>query len=141
MKLTSRINHHTTPVQLPSLKRAAGEELRNALYQQKAEKGAEPSPPPAVTIPMDRVDPKHRLFDDELGAPGEPEASEQATPAAAEAIKELAKPDFAAATASARPPAPPVIMGPPATLPMVPPAPPTRPKPPLPPLKKPDAAT
>lgn len=73
MKLTSRISQHTTPIQLPSLKPAAGEELKNGLYQQKAEKGAEPSPPPAVTIPLDRVDPKYRLFDSELGAPSEPE--------------------------------------------------------------------
>ncbi len=74
MKLTSRINLHTTPIKLPSLEPAPGEELGNDLYQQKAEKGAEPSPPPAVTIPLDRVDPKYRLFDSELGAPSEPEA-------------------------------------------------------------------
>ena len=133
MKLTSRISTHTTPVKLPSLQPAAGEELRNDLYQQKAEKGAEPSPPPAVTIPIDRVDPKHRLFDSELGAPGEPETPEPP------ATKALAKPDFAAGTAPVKPPAPPVKMGPAATLPAVAPPPPGRPKPPLPPLKKPDA--
>jgi len=142
MKLTSRINTHTTPVKLPSLKPAAGEELRNDLYQQKAEKGAGPTPPPAVTIPMDRVDPKYRLFDDELGAPGEPGSAQQTTLADVEAAKELAKPDFAAATvAPVRPPAPPVKMGPPATVPLVAPPPPSRPRPPLPPLKKPDSAT
>jgi tetratricopeptide (TPR) repeat protein len=114
MKLTSRISRHTTPVNLPSLKPAAGEELKNDLYQQKPEKGAEPSPPPAVTIPLDRVDPKYRLFDDELGAPGEPQPPEQA---AAAVKKELAKP-----------PAP--------TIPLPPGGPP---RPTLPPLKKPDA--
>ena len=46
-----------------------GEDLTNELYQQEPVKGAEPSPPPAVTIPLDRVDPKYRLFDSELGAP------------------------------------------------------------------------
>ncbi len=114
MKLTSRISRHTTPVNLPSLKPAAGEELKNDLYQQKPEKGAEPSPPPAVTIPLDRVDPKYRLFDDELGAPGEPQVPEQ--PAAA-VKEELAKP-----------PAP-----------TIPPPPGGPPRPTLPPLKKPDA--
>jgi len=137
MKLTSRISTHTTPVKLPSLKPAAGEELGNDLYQQKAEKGADPSPPPAVTIPLDRVDPKHRLFDSELGAPTTPELPGLA---AAEAKKELAKPDFAAATAPIKPPAPPVTMTPPATVPLAPAPPlPTRPKATLPPLKKPDA--
>ncbi|RYD48914.1 MAG: hypothetical protein EOP85_02635, partial [Verrucomicrobiaceae bacterium] len=72
LKLTSRINTHTTPIKLPSLNKAVTEDLSNDLYQQKAEKGADPTPPPAVTIPLDRVDPKHRLFDNDLGAP-EPE--------------------------------------------------------------------
>ena len=144
MKLTSRISKHTTPVKLPSLKPAAGEELTNELYQQKAEKGAEPSPPPAVTIPLDRVDPKHRLFDDELGAaitPAAPELPglEEGPPA----TKALAKPDFAAAGAPIKPPAPPVKMVPPPTIPLgsgAPTAPsgPARPRPSLPVLKKPE---
>jgi len=128
MKLTSRITTHTTPISLPGLKPAAGEELRNELYQQKAELGAPLSPPPAVTIPMDRVDPKHRLFDDKLGAAGEPQLSATAT-------KDLAKPNFAAAGAPIRPPAPPekAISSP--TVPLPPR--PASTKPPLPPLKKP----
>lgn len=131
LKLTSRISTHTTPVKLPSLKPAAGEELNNDLYQQKAEKGADPSPPPAVTIPLDRVDPKHRLFDARLGAPGGPEQPELQLPEPVSAAprKELAVPNFAAAGASIKPPAPPPEDVPP----------PNRPKPPLPPLKKPDA--
>jgi len=139
MKLTSRIDHHTTPVKLPSLKPAPGEELTNDLYQQKPEKGAEPSPPPAVTIPIDRVDPKHRLFDSALGAPTTPDLPGLSTPAG---TKELAKPDFAAATAPVKipaPPLPPGKTGPPATVPLAPPPPPSRPKPSLPPLKKPEA--
>ncbi len=131
MKLTSRINHHTTPVQLPNLKASPAEELKNDLYQQKAEKGAEPSPPPAVTIPIDRVAPKDRLFDEELGAPGTLETPSPG-PAAATGTKGLAKPDFAAATAPVKPPA--------ATVPLTTPPPPARPtKPPLPPIKKPEA--
>jgi tetratricopeptide (TPR) repeat protein len=155
LKLTSRVNTHTTPVKLPGLKPAPGEDLKNDFYQQKAEKGADPTPPPAVTIPLDRVAPKDRLFDDELGAPTEQELPGMTNPAPPPK-KELAKPDFAAAGA-AKPqpvttiPSPPMSpppgmtlpppaaagapkMAPPPTIPL-----PTRPKPSLPPLKKPDA--
>lgn len=114
MKLTSRISHHTTPVILPGLKPAPGEELNNDLYQQKPEKGAEPSPPPAVTIPLDRVDPKYRLFDAELGAPGQPELPGLAPAAETTAVS-------------------PVVVPPP-TIPMAEPSGPPRPKPALPPL-------
>lgn len=157
MKLTSRISTHTTPVKLPSLKPAAGEDLTNELYQQVAEKGADPSPPPAVTIPLDRVDPKHRLFDDELGAPGRPEQVElvlsNGTPE--EPKREIAKPNFAAAGSPTKPPvlpdaaatgspikppAPPVRMSPPPTIPLNAPTPTSHPKPSLPPLRKPDTA-
>ena len=110
MKLTSKVSTHTTPVRLAGLKTAAGEELRNELYQQTPEKGAPPSPPPAVTIPVDRVDPKDRLFDPELGAP---EPVNQGVPAAA---KTLATPQFAA---PAKPPAPNPTITPPPTLPSV----------------------
>ncbi|MEO5712748.1 MAG: hypothetical protein ABIT37_04600 [Luteolibacter sp.] len=142
MKLTSRIRTHTTPVKLPSLKNAPGEQLSNELYQQKAEKSADPSPPPAVTIPLDRVEPKDRLFDSELGAPSAPVQPELDLPELAPATpsKELARPDFAAATAAIKPPAPPVKMTPPPTVPLAPAPPaPTRPRATLPPIKKPDA--
>ena len=137
MKLTSKINLHTTPVILPSLKPAPAEELKNELYQQKAEKGAEPSPPPAVTIPLDRVDPKHRLFDSELGAP-----SDQELPGLETAMKreEPAIPEPVAAAIPMPNLGPPVMAAPP-TVPLVaPPAATTRPKLVLPPLgtRKPD---
>lgn len=143
LKLTSKVGHHTTPIQLPNLKPAAGEDLKNELYQQKAEKGADPSPPPAVTIPLDRVDPKHRLFDDELGAPTGSE-----TPAVVTVVpKEQPKVIPLATPAPIKPPAPPVRLAGPPTVPLSPPAatlpPATVPgpkKPTLPPLKKPDAA-
>src|SRR6478735_5262459 len=90
MTLTNKISLHTTPIKLPSLKPAPGEELRNELYLQEAQYGMQPTPPPAVTIPMDRVDPKYRLFDSEVGA------STETVPSAIPARKELAKPDFAA---------------------------------------------
>ena len=99
MTLTNRISLHTTPIKLPSLKPAAGEELTNDLYLQEPQRGMQPTPPPAVTIPMDRVDPKYRRFDSEMGALTEP---------AVRANKELAKPNFAAAGAPVKPPAPPM---------------------------------
>ncbi|MES2439151.1 MAG: hypothetical protein V4584_08785 [Verrucomicrobiota bacterium] len=138
MKLTSRITTHTTPIQLPGLKPSANEQLTNELYQQVAEKGADPTPPPAVTIPLDRVDPKYRLFDDALGAPTtSPEPSQpqltlaDPAPISPPPKKELARPDFSAAGAPIKPP----------PAPSLPVAPAGRPKPPLPPLKKPDAAS
>lgn len=100
LKLTSRISTHTTPIKLPSLKAAPGEDLKNDLYQQTAAKGAEPTPPPAVTIPMDRVEPKDRLFDDELGAPA---PSSGQTTAATPVKRKLAEPDFSAAGQSQKP--------------------------------------
>ncbi len=119
MKLTGRISTHTSPIKVPNLKPAPGEDLNNDLYQQKPEKAAPPGPPPAVTIPLDRVDPKHRLFDSELGAASGPEPPEQRASEAGEAL------ESAAAEAPTKPPA-------------AAPA----PKPSLPPLvpKKPDAS-
>lgn len=99
MTLTNRISLHTTPIKLPSLKPAAGENLTNDLYLQEARRGMQPTPPPAVTIPMDRVDPKYRRFDSEMGA---------STGPAVPAKKELAQPNFGAAGAPVKPPAPPM---------------------------------
>lgn len=129
MKLTSGIKHHTTPIKLPGLKEAPGEELNNILYQQKAEIGAEPTPPPAVTIPIDRVDPKYRLFDNELGAAD--------TPASAEIQKELAKsPPPITRVSNTKPPLPSVNLPPVATVSMDDSPAPSRPNPELLKLKK-----
>lgn len=68
LKLTSRVSLHTTPISVPDLPTVAGEELKHDLYQQEAKKNAKITPPPAVTIPIDRVDPKHRLYDVDYGA-------------------------------------------------------------------------
>ncbi|WP_193212779.1 hypothetical protein [Luteolibacter marinus] len=109
LKLTSAVSHHTSPVKVPNLKPVPGEELNNDLYQQAAEKGAQPSPPPAVTIPVDRVAEKDRLFDEELGAPAEPavpkpkQAAE--TPVAAkQPAPAVPRPDAAPANPSPPPP-------------------------------------
>ncbi|MGA0900252.1 MAG: hypothetical protein ACO3SO_07600, partial [Luteolibacter sp.] len=68
LKLTSRISFHTTPLSVPKLKAVPAEDLNNTLYQQAAEKGAKITPPPAVTIPQDRVQAKHRRYDSAMGA-------------------------------------------------------------------------
>lgn len=119
LKLTSRINTHTTPVKLPSLNKSASEDLGNDLYQQKAEKGADPTPPPAVTIPLDRVDPKYRLFDDELGAP-EPELPLSSDEPAKPALPASAATPAPMTPAPARPAAA-APMTPPPARPAVPP--------------------
>ncbi len=94
LKLTNRISLHTTPIKLPSLKPVPGEELRNELYLQEPRRGMQPSPPPAVSIPMDRVEEKYRRFDSEMGAAVEPAPT--AKPPVPPVRKELAKPDFSA---------------------------------------------
>ena len=73
--------------------------MKNNLYLQEAQKGMQPSPPPAVTIPMDRVAPKYRRYDSEMGAPTTPAPLENPTPApllkpAVPVKKELLTPDF-----------------------------------------------
>lgn len=101
LELTSKISLHTTPIRLPKLDAVAAENLSNQLYQQKAEKGAPPSPPPSVTIPMDRVDPKHRLFDSHLGAVSSTPPSGNIPPAP---TRGLAKPNFGAIPSSPKAP-------------------------------------
>jgi len=59
---------HTTPLKLPQLPVRPGEQALHELYVQSEQMGAQAPPPPAVTIPMDRVRPKDRVFDDERGA-------------------------------------------------------------------------
>jgi hypothetical protein len=68
LKLTSRISLHTTPISVPDLPVVAAEQLNHDLYQQEAKYLGKITPPPAVTIPIDRVNPKDRLFDADLGA-------------------------------------------------------------------------
>lgn len=82
LELTNRVSLHTTPIKLPGLNPVAGEELRNELYLQEPLRGMQPTPPPAVTIPMDRVDPKHRRFDQDMGAATEVKAAAASVPTA-----------------------------------------------------------
>ena len=129
MRLTASVSRHTTPIRVASLEPAPGEELSNELYEQKAAKGAQPSPPPAVTIPMDRVAPKDRLFDPDLGAETEPELpKKKARPAAKKAAAKTAeKAPAAAKPPSAAPPAKPDLPATPAAPAPAPAAGPRRP--------------
>jgi hypothetical protein len=68
LRLTSRVSLHTTPIYVPELPIVPGENLKHELYQQEATHNAKITPPPAVTIPIDRVDPKDRLYDETYGA-------------------------------------------------------------------------
>lgn len=74
--LRQGMDGHTTPVRIKS---AAALEIANLppipiekpnhrMYVQSRELGGEPTPPPAVTIPMDRVAEKDRVIDEALGA-------------------------------------------------------------------------
>ncbi|MEI6176726.1 MAG: tetratricopeptide repeat protein, partial [Verrucomicrobiota bacterium] len=62
------IQFQSPPIAPSALGPVKGEELHNDLYQQFAKKNAKITPPPAVTIPADRVAPKDRRFDSTYGA-------------------------------------------------------------------------
>ena len=59
---------HTTPVMIPGLARSPAELGSNPLYTRDPSLNSPVSPPPAVTIPMDRVEDKHRVIDNHSGA-------------------------------------------------------------------------
>ena len=128
LRLTSRVSLHTTPISVPSLPAVPGENLQQDLYQQEAAKNAKITPPPAVTIPIDRVDPKYRRFDDAVGATvvgtdpvSVPAVVEPALPAAKPKLLVAAtQPSMAPAATVAAPPvaaAPPVSAPPPVVAP------------------------
>ncbi len=59
---------HTTPIKIPGLAAAPGETGSNPMYTQDSRRNQPVTPPPAVTIPMDRVEEKNRIFDNQSGA-------------------------------------------------------------------------
>lgn len=79
--LKKAMRGHTTPLKIPNLMKVTAEQVIHDMYEQAKHLHAEPSPPPAVTIPMDRVDPKHILVDPERGA-GQPVTAQAAQQAA-----------------------------------------------------------
>ncbi|MBT8037704.1 MAG: hypothetical protein KJO21_09185 [Verrucomicrobiae bacterium] len=72
---------HTTPIKIPNLEEVTAESVVHDMYLQSSRVNAEPTPPPAVTIPMDRVNPKDVLVDPLRGA-GQQLTPQQATQAA-----------------------------------------------------------
>ncbi len=59
---------HTTPIKIPGLAVAPGEVGSNPMYTQDSRRDRPVTPPPAVTIPMDRVDERHLIIDNQNGA-------------------------------------------------------------------------
>lgn len=88
LRLTSRISLHTTPISIPKLASVPGEMIQNELYQQESAKNAKITPPPAVTIPIDRVKEKDRRFDEHYGAT----VTAQVTPAPAKSKPRIPAP-------------------------------------------------
>lgn len=66
--LKKAMEGHTTPILVPGLPRIPAEDPEHTMYIQSPRLGAEPTPPPSVTIPMDRVADKDRVYDEDRGA-------------------------------------------------------------------------
>ena len=118
-QLAKSMRGHTTPIKIPNLEKVDAEKVVHEMYVQSSKKGAEATPPPSVTIPMDRVDPKDVVIDTDLGA-----AQPAAQPAATQTAKLL--------TPEIKPAAAPVPPGLPKAKPLLPGTPPK----PSAPLKK-----
>ena len=67
-QLKKAMQGHTTPIKIPDLEEITAENIVHKMYVQSPRPGSDPTPPPAVTIPMDRVDAKHVMVDPDLGA-------------------------------------------------------------------------
>lgn len=93
-QLAKTMSGHTTPIKIPNLEEVNAEKVVHEMYVQSPAKGAEATPPPSVTIPMDRVDPKDVVIDPKLGAaqPEQPAANQPAATQAARPMERPAKP-------------------------------------------------
>jgi len=85
-RLNTQPSRHTTPVYTPKLPNTPAEQLKHEIYQQEMKRNAKITPPPAVTIPIERVNPKDRRYDPNYGAEvvGQetpPKSTEKAAPA------------------------------------------------------------
>ena len=74
----------TTPISVPGLKESTAEHLLNEYYRQVPIKDGEISAPPAVTVPLDQLNPNDVLHDDVMGA--------APTPARGEAVAKVRSP-------------------------------------------------
>ena len=79
--LKKAMQGHTTPVKIPNLAEVSAESVIHEMYVQSSQPNVQPTPPPAVTIPMDRVNPKDVIIDEARGA-GQPLTAAQAQTAA-----------------------------------------------------------
>jgi len=76
-RLKSAMKGHTTPISIPNLQEVTSEKIVNELYRQSDKLESNVTPPPAVSIPIGRVNPKDIVYDNERGA-AEPLSAEQA---------------------------------------------------------------
>lgn len=60
----------TTPIQVPGLAKTSGEQIENEYYRQVPIRDADPSAPPAVTVPLDQIKPDDVIIDERRGAAG-----------------------------------------------------------------------
>jgi len=110
-QLAKSMRGHTTPVKIPDLQEVSAEKVVHEMYVQSSNKGVEATPPPAVTIPMDRVSPKDVVVDAKLGA----------------AQPEKPQPPQTPATKAAQPVTPPIKLSAPTAKPGLPTAKPISP--------------
>lgn len=66
----------TTPIKVPGLEKSPAEQMDNEYYRQVPIRDAEPTAPPAVTVPLDQINPDDAIIDEHLGAAGTPQRGE-----------------------------------------------------------------
>ena len=126
-QLAKTMSGHTTPIKIPNLQKVDAEAVVRDMYVQSPRKGAEATPPPAVTIPVGQVNSKDVVVDEKLGAaaPAQSVSPQAAPPQQAAAPRKLiTNPPATAATPA---PSAPTISAPTA-------APVITPKPMMPPI-------
>ena len=77
---------HTTPVRIPNLQEVSSEKIVHDLYEQSNKLHSKITPPPAVSIPIEQVNKKDIVFDDDKGA-AQPVSVEQAAKEKAAQLK------------------------------------------------------
>lgn len=88
-QLRKAMEGFTTPIRIPNLKKVTSEDIVNDFYVQSNKLQAEVTPPPAVSIPIEQLNPKDIVYDNDRGAAA-PVSTRQA--AAKKAAQALANP-------------------------------------------------
>mgnify|MGYP000035316398 CR=1 FL=1 len=57
-QLKKAMKGHTTPIRIPGLEKVTAEIIVHEMYEQSSQPGSQATQPPAVTIPLGRVNPK-----------------------------------------------------------------------------------